>query len=68
MYINAKMDKGNDIKHKAKNASVVFEEQKMQNKYNSIHLSRNIVPSEQECTRSILDETEKIEKQSLRDD
>jgi len=29
--------KGSDIKNKAKNASVVFEEQKMQNKYNSIH-------------------------------
>jgi len=29
--------KGNDIKNKAKNASVVFEEWKMQNKYSSIH-------------------------------
>jgi len=29
--------KGNDVKNKAKNASVVSEERKMQNKYNSIH-------------------------------
>ena len=29
--------KGDDIKNKAKNVSVVFEERKMQNKYNSIH-------------------------------
>jgi len=29
--------KGNDIKNKAKNASVVFEERKMENMYNSIH-------------------------------
>jgi len=38
MYINAKMVscKGSDIKNKAKNASVVFEEQEMQDKYNSI--------------------------------
>jgi len=40
MYINAKM--GNDIKNKAKNASVVFEERKMQNKYNSIHRCRKM--------------------------
>jgi len=26
-----------DLKNKAKNASVVFEERKMQNKYDSIH-------------------------------
>jgi len=33
MYINAKMDscKGNDTKNKAKNASVVLEERKVQN-------------------------------------
>ena len=29
--------KGNDMKHKANNISVVREEGKMQNKYNSIH-------------------------------
>jgi len=29
--------KGSDIKNKAKNVSVVFEELKMQNKYNSSH-------------------------------
>ena len=34
--------KGNDIKNKAKNASVVFEEWKMQNKYSSIHCWRNM--------------------------
>ena len=37
MYVNAKMDScmANDIKNKAKNAYVVFEERKMQNKYNT---------------------------------
>ena len=37
MYVNAKMDScmANDIKTKAKNACVVFEERKMQNKYNT---------------------------------
>jgi len=33
--------KENDIKNKAKNISVVFEGQKMQNKYNSIYRGRN---------------------------
>ena len=44
MYINQKWTivKGNDIKNKAKIASIVFEEGKMQNKYNSIHHRRNM--------------------------
>jgi len=44
MYINAKWTvvKENNIKNTAKNASVVFEEWKMQNKYNSIHCWRNM--------------------------
>jgi len=44
MYINQKWTvvKGNDIKNKAKIASVVFEERKMQNKCNSIHHRRNM--------------------------
>jgi len=44
MYINQKWTvvKGNDIKNKAKIASIVFEERKMQNKYNSIHHRRNM--------------------------
>jgi len=32
--------KGSDIRNKAKNVSVVFEELTMQNKYNSIHCRR----------------------------
>jgi len=34
--------KGNNIRNKDKNAFVVFEERKMQNKYNSIHRWRNM--------------------------